>query len=229
MKTDDFEKTFWNYYLELEREYLEIEHIIPFDETNYNTFSYKYLDLLWAICSEIDVLFKEYIKIIGYATDLDDNGNPLYNMIQYEKFVEEKVQTFKNEEITCYNPKFYKKKIYPYSGWTSRKTPKWWQVYNKIKRDKEQNFEGKKAYKSVNQINVLNALGGLFQLNLYIFENLEYEGGIRLIVPLPESKLFKLGKWIDDPYKYIIDGKDASKPTDDFIKALTNKILKDIA
>lgn len=226
MNTEDFEKTFWNYYLELEREYLEIEHLIPFDETNYSTFSYRYLDLLWAICSEIDVLFKEYIKIMRYTTDLDDNGNPLYNMIQYEKFVEEKVPTFKNQGITCYNQKFYKKKICPYSNWTSGQSPKWWQVYNKIKHDKEQDFDGKKAYKSANQINVLNALGGLFQLNLYIFENFEYEDKKRLIVPLPESRLFKLEKWIDDPYKYIIDGKDASKPTEDFVKELFNAILK---
>ena len=227
MNTDDFEKTFWNYYLELEREYLEIEHLIPFDKTNYNTFSYKYLDLLWAICSEIDVLFKEYIKIIGYTTDPNENGKPMYNMIQYEKFVEEKVPTFKNEEITCYNLKFYKKKIYPYANWTSGESPKWWQVYNKIKHDKEQNFEGKKAYKSANQINLLNALGGLFQLNLYIFENLEYGNKERLIVPLPESRLFKLGKWNGDPYKYIIDGKDVSKPTRDFANEFANAISKD--
>lgn len=226
MNTDDFEKTFWNYYLELELEYLEIEHLIPFDETNYNTFSYKYLDLLWAICSEIDVLFKEYIKMMRYTTDPDDNGNPLYNIIQYEKFVDAKVPTFKTQEITCYNPKFYKKKIYPYSTWTNGESPKWWRVNNKIKRDKEQDFEGKKAYKSANQINVLNALGGLFQLNLYIFENLEYENGKRLIVPLPESKLFKLEKWNGDPYEYIIDGKDTSKPTEDFAKELANEILK---
>lgn len=51
MNAEEFEKTFWNYYLELEREYLEIERTIPFDETNYDTFSYKYMDLLWAICS----------------------------------------------------------------------------------------------------------------------------------------------------------------------------------
>lgn len=227
MNTDEFEKTFWNYYLELEREYLEIEYIIPFDETNYPAFSYKYLDLLWAICSEIDVLFKEYLKIMVYTPDPDENGDPLYNIIQYEKFVEEKVPTFKTQEITCYNLKFYKKKIYPYSDWTSGKTPKWWRIYNKIKHDKEQYCEGKKAYKSANQINVLNALGGLFQLNLYIFENFEYENEERLIVPLPESKLFKLEKWNGDPYEYIIDGKDASKPTNDFAKGLANAILKD--
>ena len=60
MNPQDFEKTFWNYYLELEKDYLEIEKLIPFDETNYNTLSYKYMDLLWAICSEVEALFKEY-------------------------------------------------------------------------------------------------------------------------------------------------------------------------
>lgn len=117
MNADDFEKTFWNYYLELERQYLDIELIIPFDETNYTTFSYKYRDLLWTICSEIDVLFREYMKIEGYTPDLDNEGNPIYNIDQYNKFVNQNIQNFKTQEITCYNPKFNKKKIYPYKYW----------------------------------------------------------------------------------------------------------------
>lgn len=141
MNAEEFEKTFWNYYKELEREYLEIECIIPFDKTNYGTFSYKYMDLLWAICSEIDVLFKEYMKIKGYVPDLDNNGSPMYNINQYEKFIESEIPYFKSQEITCYNPRFYNKTVYPFKLWSFGNSPKWWMVINKLKHDKD--FYGK--------------------------------------------------------------------------------------
>lgn len=220
MNAEDFEKTFWNYYLELEREYLEIERLIPFDETNYNTFSYKYMDLLWAICSEIDVLFREYMEIEGYTPDLDDKGKPMYNIYQYEKFVDNKIPNFKTQEITCYNPKFYKKKISPFKNW-SNESPKWWWIYNKIKHDQEQIIHNKKAYKCANQICTLNALGGLFQLNLYIYKKIKK--GSDLKVPLYESSLFKLEDE-ENPYRYIINGRYASNATDGFVTELTKRL-----
>lgn len=225
MNAKKFEKTFWNYYLELEREYLEIERIIPFDEINYNTFSYKYIDLICTICSEIDILFKEYMEIKGYEPDLDENGNPSYNINQYKKFVEEKVKNFKAQEIICYNRKFYNKTIYPYKNWKNE-PPKWWTVYNKIKHNQEQLIDNKKAYKYANQICVLNALGALFQLNLYIYENIQKNG---LIVPLPESLLFKLERNWEDPYKYIINGKDSSKAANDLINEMLNRLSKELS
>lgn len=221
MNAEDFEKTFWNYYLELEREYLEIEHLIPFDEINYSTFSYKYLDLIWAICSEIDVLFKEYIKLENYSPDSDNEGNSPDNINQYEKFVDEKIESFKNQEIICYNPKFYRKKIRPYKNWENQ-PPKWWKISNKHKHDKEKEIDGKKAYKHANQICTLNALGGLFQLNLYIYKKLKETHDDELKVPLFESKLFKLENWGND-YDYIINGRDASKAVNDLLNMLINE------
>lgn len=222
MNAEDFEKTFWNYYLELEREYLEIEHLIPFDEINYPTFSYKYLDLIWAICSEIDVLFREYMKIENYTADLDEEGNPVSNINQYNKFVNEKIPNFKSQKITCYNPKFNKKKIYPYKNWENE-SPKWWQIYNKIKHDPENTKYGKKAYKCANQICTLSALGGLFQLNLYIYKKLKENQDAELKVPIFESKLFKLENWGND-YDYIINGRDASKAVNDLLNKLKKAI-----
>lgn len=225
MNAENFEKTFWNYYLELEREYLEIEHLIPFDKTNYNTFSYKYMDLLWAICSEIDVLFKKYMEIENYTPELDDEGNPMYNMNQYEKFVDNKIQNFKTQEINCYNPKFYKKKIHPFKYWAST-TPKWWKVYNKIKHDQEQILYNKKAYKCANQICALNALGGLFQLNLYIYKKLKENSNDELKVPLFESNIFKL-EVDDDPYKYIINGRNTVNLANDLLEAMIKEVEKE--
>lgn len=225
LNADDFEKTFWNYYLELERQYLEIDLVIPFDETNYSTFSYKYRDLLWAICSEIDVLFREYMILEKYVPELDNDGNPKYDINQYNKFVNEKIQNFKSQEITCYNPKFNKKKICPFKNWENE-PPEWWQIYNKIKHNPEKIKHGKKAYKCANQICTLNALGGLFQLNLYIYKKLKEDSEDELKVPLFESNLFKLENW-GDQYRYIINGRDTFKVADDLIVALIKESNKD--
>lgn len=224
LDAETFEKTFWNYYLELEQDYLNLERKIPFDEINYNTFSYKYMTLLLSICSEIDVLFKEYMEIIEYTPDLDSEGKPLFNIDQYEKFIGKKIPKFKNQEITCYNPKFHMKTIYPYNHWKNGESPKWWQISNKIKHHQEKEIDGKRAYKCANQICVLNSLGALFQLNLYIYKELKNEGGDELKVPLYESKLFRLENF-GDYYRHIINGKDVSKVVEDYLNAITEAIL----
>lgn len=221
MDVEKFEKTFWNYYLELEHDYLDIEHLIPFDEVNYYTFSYKYMDLLGAICSEIDVLFKMYVEIKQYTTDLDQNGKPTYNINQYLKFIENQVPNFKNQEITCYNPRFHNKKVFPFNTWSISNPPKWWTVGNKLKHDKEKVIDGKKAYKYANQICILYALSALFQLNLYIYKELKNDDELK--VPLYESQLFQLENW-GDYYRYIINGRDTSKPVEDFAQDLVNQL-----
>ena len=184
------------------------------------------MDLLWAICSEIEVLFKEYMKIKEYTPDLDDNGDPIYNINQYKKFVEEKIENFLDRKIICYNPKFFNKTICPFKPWKNNDNLKWWRVYNKLKHNREKELHGKKAYKCANQICVLNALGGLFQLNLYIYKELkkDYEND-DLKVPLYESSLFKMDNW-GNYHQYIIQGRDTREPINETLHALAEAILK---
>ena len=226
MNKEEYEKIFWNYYLELERQYLKIDYLIPFDKINYNTFSYKYMELLSAICAEIDVLFKLFMNIENYYPEVDNNNKPQFNINQYEKFIENCFPNFKTQEIYCYNPKFYKKKIYPFKNWGSN-SPKWWGIYNKIKHNPEQIFKNKKAYLWANQICTLNALGALFQLNLYVFRNLNDDHHDELKVPIYESLLFKLVGEIDY-YKYIINGRQTSHYTDDFIDEVIKRLEEKI-
>ena len=62
MKTKIFDEKYWTFYLELENEFKQIEKYIPINETNNETFSYKYMKLLFSICSEIDTILKSFIK-----------------------------------------------------------------------------------------------------------------------------------------------------------------------
>ena len=49
---------YWNYYLSLERQFENSRRYISFDNANYSTYSIEYIQLLQAICSEIDVVGK---------------------------------------------------------------------------------------------------------------------------------------------------------------------------
>jgi len=194
----EFEKTFWYFYLELEYEFLEIEKTIPVDDLNSKTFSYKYMKLLESICGEIDVIFKRFLEF--------HNVDGL-SIRDYETFIEGNISTFKNAELTCYSARYDNKKIYPFKDWNQNTPPHWWTINNKLKhrRDELDDNDEYEWYKHANQENVLNALGGLFQLNLYVYKKIiDNEQGIESFdVPLPASQIFHLENW-GDYYKYLI-------------------------
>ncbi|WP_147271344.1 hypothetical protein [Eggerthella lenta] len=52
------EKNYWEYYRELEDDFLATRKYVSFHEANASTFSLEYLKLFQAVCSEIDVVGK---------------------------------------------------------------------------------------------------------------------------------------------------------------------------
>ena len=54
-----FEKNYWEYYLELEEQFISTKRYVAFDAANYKSYSLEYLKLLEAVCSEIDIVGKE--------------------------------------------------------------------------------------------------------------------------------------------------------------------------
>lgn len=52
-----FIKSYWEYFLEIEEQFLESKKFVAFDNVNSKTFSIEYLKLYQAVCSEINVLF----------------------------------------------------------------------------------------------------------------------------------------------------------------------------
>ena len=53
-----FEKIYWQYFLELEEQFLSTKRYVAFDKANFKTFSTEYLKLLVAVCGEIDTVGK---------------------------------------------------------------------------------------------------------------------------------------------------------------------------
>ena len=55
-------REYFNYYLELERDFFSTEPYVTVERENFDTFSVQYNRMYQSICSEIDCLLKELCK-----------------------------------------------------------------------------------------------------------------------------------------------------------------------
>lgn len=193
LNSDKFLNQYWKYYLTLEQNFIELEKIIPIDSINKDTFSFKYLELLFSVCSEIDVVFKQILLLNNFS------GNPKdWDMSDYMDFIKLNCNRF-TEEIVIYKDK---KECSPFSEWADDKNLTWWTKYNLGKHHRTDIKEGLENYKRVNQETVLLSMCGLYQLELYFYAYITKENPVEndLRVPVPPSKILELKNW---PYNKI--------------------------
>lgn len=189
---EEFEKTYWNYYLSLEKEFLSTENFLAIDKNNKNAYSIAYMKLLLEIGSEIDVLSKQICSMI----DCNFNSKEA-DMQIYCKTIELRLPKFKDDMV------FIRQE--PISPWRklfkSYKTKKgsysWWQIYNGVKHNRNAcEYGNLPTYKIANQQNILFALGALFQLEMYclreIIKSYQLDNQICQLQPIVSSSLFKL-------------------------------------
>ncbi|MBP3555396.1 MAG: hypothetical protein J6K63_07100 [Clostridia bacterium] len=166
MNRKEFCKHHWEYYLVLEKDFLQSERYVSFelgedylydgiehtDCGNSTTFSDEFIKQYQAICSEIDVILK------SICTEL---GNPSADDMQYG-YTPTVLQTWTN--IIAQKVKFKDVELQPFSNWKQApdyRSPDWWRPYNKIKHKRVHN------YRKANLKNVVNALAGLYVLENY--------------------------------------------------------------
>jgi hypothetical protein len=189
---EEFESTYWEYYLSIENEFKQINNHIPIDVINENTYSISYMKLIFAICSEIDVIFKELINFINAG-----NANNIRN---YYQIIISSYNNFTNELLNC----FENRQITPFAGWNKNTTMDWWTDYNKIKHERTSIRNGIQNFKKSNQKNVLNALGGLYQLEMYFYKEIinrfdpNKTSHKKIRIPLPQSSIFRINNWADN-------------------------------
>lgn len=184
MEVIEFLNKHWFMYHKLEDEFIEIEKTIPIDEENFNTFSYSYMKLLGLICAEFNECFKNFAK----HCNLNCNSP-----IQYKNFITDKFPNFINCEVTFCELGYDTLSFKPFETWADADAPFWWEVNNGIKhnRNSAEIQQGKENYKLANQKCILNALSGLFQLNVYFYTILTHGlSYLTLILPHPVSKIF---------------------------------------
>ena len=109
MILEQFIRSYWNYYLELEEQIILTKRYVEFDESNFKTFSIEYLKLFQAVCSEIDVVGKYIAEMFNKDFRKIENKN-----IQKWGYEIHKMFPEIEEKNVCFNNKIQMK---PWENW----------------------------------------------------------------------------------------------------------------
>lgn len=177
-----FIKSYWEYFLELEGQFLETKRFVAFDKANAKAYSIEYLKLYQAICSEIDVVGKEIAVAVNPQFKIDNKTNIKkwgYEVQKKFPLLKDTMAIFNDEDT-----------LQPFQDWeyeqhttidrngkaqtrlrikNEKKPISWWHNYNEIKHRRIGLVEGTKNFQLANQSNLVQALSALFILeSLYI-------------------------------------------------------------
>lgn len=172
----------WNYFLALESDVERLARFVEFTSHNFWTYSIEITHLFLATASEVDVVAKQ----------LCANVNRTANAANIEQYRDVLRRCFPEMESSIITIPRYGLKLCPWSNWTANETPDWWRDHNKVKHQRGEHFA------LAHLKNVLNAMAGLFLLNLLYYRrviNLEsIEPAPSLFMP-PQSIASSLGTY----------------------------------
>jgi len=210
MDIQTFVKSYWNYYLELEKRMEETRRFIEYDDYNFNAYSSNYLILFQAVCSEIDVVGKEIAAYFYPDIDSENGTKPInrwwfeiqdslininrevnfaesFMLRPWDKYrvvrvVSRQTREGKEVEITKHN-------LQPKTNGITYATPNWWNAYNKVKHKRVQIESDGINYKKANLKNIANAFAALYLLESEFMKNIS---SVEEIAKFEQSKLFDL-------------------------------------
>lgn len=217
MTRDEFCKYHWEYYLMLEKDFLQTERFISFDLgknylydkkgcTNYGNsmcFSNEFIKQYQSICSEIDVILKTICKEIN-------NKSKAKEIKGYTNEVLKKWPGITNQKVAMKDIE-----LIPFMNWSllPYNSPDWWTPYNNVKHKRIKN------YKEANLKNVLNSLAALYILEHYL---VKYIGDRDSTYDVPNdiSQLFemvnyKTRKTVVGRNSYLISDEDLDEISND--------------
>ena len=199
MNSIDFLKQCWQYYLMLEADFSALQRYITFEEDNFLTYSLELNKQYLSICSEIDVICKQYCNHLDSDKEVNKIENYAQIILQHNTGIVTSKITLK-ENLSL--------ELLPWGDWhlksvdstTSYQSPKWWKLYNKVKHQRldvnPEQFGTALYYKSANLQNVMNAIAGLFVLEMYFYKSLVLqEGAHSITTPSKDSNLFSFNDW----------------------------------
>lgn len=192
-----FIKSYWDYYIEIEAQFLESKKFVAFDKANYKTFSVEYLKLYQAVCSETDVVGKEIACAVDSSFKIDNYTNIKkwgYAIQQYFPELKDVVVIF-NDEI----------EVQPFLDWEyeafitkdgknclrivdGKNTITWWNNYNKVKHQRIGLVTDTNNFCLANQNNLILAYAALYAIEITYINRISDD----IDVKIEPSKLFKL-------------------------------------
>lgn len=216
-----FIRGYWEYYRELEDEFLATRRYVAFDVENYSTYSVEYLKLYLAVCGEIDTVGKDIAHAVNGDFEPDNKKNNIYKWwfeIQSGDWLGDGAgrQTEVAESYSLFSQSctfLGRWRITPwaefeverptggkggkrYSLVLGKSLPSWWSSYNSIKHNRTRfsSNQGKVNYSEANLGNLINAFAGLYILESSYMEFLGTTDDIESFAD--ESRLFVEKKYV---------------------------------
>lgn len=216
MLVREFNESFWSYYLMLENDFIKTLEYVELDKRNFSSFSKTYVMLFLAICSEVDVVLKFYVhQFVRRETK---------NIHQHAAVILLHRPEIKDKEITISGRKGIT--LYPWKEWSANPngkarfkddlnvSPSWWKEHTEIKHSRIQVIDNSSNIRLANLGNVLNALAGLFQIEMMLYlEIAKANGENEILQPQKQSKLFRINQWV--PYTEVKYGNLSLKDIED--------------
>lgn len=157
----------WDYFLTLEQDIINLSRFIELSEKNFSTYSIELTHLLLSISSEVDVVSK--ILCDEFRTTKKPD-----NMNTYRELICKNINYFSTQTVYIVKNNLV---LQPWIEWDSGNNPSWWKSYNKVKHERNINFE------EANLKNVLYSISGLFILHVYLKNISIKKGGIMSYTP----------------------------------------------
>ena len=191
---EEFISSYWNYYLTIEKEFLNTEYYLAIDSLNSTAYSVAYMKLLLEIGSEVDVVCKQLCSLLDCKFDANDS-----NIDDYLRIIDFNLPNFRSEEILI-----KARRITPWLNMFEKKIDKvkiqsiiWWNVYTGVKHHRSDSVSGGvKNYTLANQENIIHALASLYQVEMYylreIIKKNELDNQNTQLKPIIGSTLFAL-------------------------------------
>lgn len=162
---------FWLHYLSLEKSLLEISEYIAITKDNYQCYSFKNMQLFYAVCSEIDSIFKHIRRNLG----LEGTGKGNINIEDNITMLDDSFPVVRDTLVVTningctLETQPFKRLFADYidKAKAQKKEKSWWQQYNAVKHQRLNNFD------KANLKNILESLSALHILNLTYALSLE--------------------------------------------------------
>jgi len=183
MITFSAQRIHWTYFIALEQDIERLARFVEPSEANLNTYSLEMCRILFAASAECEVVLKQLASY--YSVKKTDK----FDIKDLMEIVIEHVPGLVTEKV--FIPRFGME-FEPWSNWKSKKSPDWWNSYNKVKHHRAQNF------KESNLWHTLNSVAALMAAIVYFYRR-EFSTNDRLPdfqdmldILFPKSELFYL-------------------------------------
>ena len=158
----------WNYLLALDSDLAHLSRYIEFDAKNFDCFSLEIARILLAAAAECDVVAKQLCEAVEPGCGAD-------NVNSYREIIVRHLPQLPAFEVIISR---YGLSLQPWDEWQQLTgVPLWWTANNKVKHERHMHFH------QATLKNVLNAVGGLFVLLLYLYRDKAKLGDL---VPSPQ-------------------------------------------